>query len=262
LIAFIIPVKSKKVTSDWSHFSRLVERTLISVCNQTDDDFKVVAVCHEIPDINFKHPNLHFLQVDFDPPTPNKTDSEENLKVMEIDKGTKIKLGAAYARDTFHADYIMTVDSDDYISNRIAAFVIKNTQDLPGWYIKKGYIHLEGRKFLFTTSKFSYLCGSSIIIKPEMVKHFIGINPILYFDHQMKVINNNVHLKAFPFSGGIYSMANGQNLFMSIEKAKSLNKPGSKFTFKEVKRILRKLRNYGFRIITSGLRKEFSFKQD
>lgn len=216
-------------------------------------------MCHEIPKISFTHPNLYFVQVDFKPPLPKDSNSEESLVRLEIDKGTKIKIGAEYAKNNFATSYIMTVDSDDFISNRIAAYVNENKEDLPGWYIKKGYIYLEGRGFLFTTSKFSYLCGSSIIIKPEMVDHFIGVNPVLYFDHQLKVLKGNIPLKPLPFSGGIYSMANGENLFMSIEKAKSLNKPGNRFTFNEVKRILRKLRNYGFRLITTGLRKEFSF---
>ena len=260
MIAFIIPVKSEKVSSNWPHFRSLFERTVVSVCNQDDTNFKVVAVCHEIPEIEYEHPNIHFLQVDFDPPALDGVEGqEERLKIMEIDKGTKIKLGAAFAKKNFDADYIMTVDSDDFISNRIAGYVNKSSENLPGWYIKKGYIYLEGRKFLFATSKFSYLCGSSIIVKPEMVDYFIGKNPVLYFDHQLLVINEDIPLEPFPFSGGIYSMANGENLFMSIEKAKSLNKPGSKFTFKEVKRILKKLKNYGIRFITKRLRREFNF---
>lgn len=38
----------------------------------------------------------------------------------------------------------MTVDSDDFISNRLAAYVNNSGNHLNGWYIKRGYIYLEG----------------------------------------------------------------------------------------------------------------------
>ncbi len=119
MLTFVVPVKSKRVTSDWLRFCKLFERTLISICNQTDTNFKVIAVCHEIPEIDFTHKNLHFIQADFEPPLPRATESKESLnKHREIDKGDKIKLGVAYAQVNFNTDYVMTVDSDDFISNQ------------------------------------------------------------------------------------------------------------------------------------------------
>ena len=261
MITFVIPVKSRKVSSDWSRFCLLLERTLISICNQTDTDFRVVAACHEIPEIKFKHKNLHFIQVAFEPPVFYGTESQEEVtKRREIDKGEKIKRAVAYAEREFDTDYIMTVDSDDCISNRIAEFVNKSGKNVPGWHIEKGYLHVQGQKlFLFTTSKFGSLCGSSVIVKPELMKHFYGVDPIFYFNHTLKVLNGNIVLRDFPFSGGIYCMANGENHFMSLQKAKSLNDHSEWMSLEGLKRLYRKIGNYGLRLITPKLRREFSF---
>lgn len=260
MLTFVVPVKSKRVTSDWLRFCKLFERTLISICNQTDTNFKVIAVCHEIPEIDFTHKNLHFIQADFEPPLPRATESKESLnKHREIDKGDKIKLGVAYAQVNFNTDYVMTVDSDDFISNRIAAYVNESGNNVPGWYMKNGYIYFEGKKFLFAIYKFSYLCGSSIIVKPELIEHFFAIDSILYFDHRLKVIGNNVMLSVFPFFGGIYSMANGENHLMSLENIKSFNNHSGWLSLEGIKRIYRKIKNYSFRFITSRIHKEFSF---
>ena len=68
MITFIIPVKSAQLSNDWAAFSKLVERTLGSVCQQKDSDFRVQLVCHELPETDFSHPAVQFVQVDFDPP--------------------------------------------------------------------------------------------------------------------------------------------------------------------------------------------------
>lgn len=88
MLTFVIPVKSERVSSDWTKFCQLFERTLISVCNQTDRNFKVIAVCHETPKIEFNHQNISFLNVDFDPPIPRESEPRERItKRREIDKG-------------------------------------------------------------------------------------------------------------------------------------------------------------------------------
>ena len=69
MIAFIIPIKSKTISSDWTNFLRLLNRCLNSVCNQSNTNFNVYIACHEIPETKFKDDSrVEFLQVDF-PPT-------------------------------------------------------------------------------------------------------------------------------------------------------------------------------------------------
>lgn len=259
MLTFVIPVKSKQVSSDWSRFCDLFERTLKSVCNQTDNNFKVVVVCHEIPSINFSHENVHYVQVGFEPPIIKHLHSKEDIvKLREIDKGEKIKHGVDYACTNFNTDYVMPVDSDDFISNKIVAFINNDKSATRGWHIKRGYVHVEGKKFLFATKKFSDLCGSSIIVKPELLLFFFGTDEMFYFDHKLKILNNDIVLVEFPFPGGIYNMANRENHWMSFDKIKSLNNHRVKITADELKRIYNKIRNYSPRFITPSIKREFS----
>ena len=56
MLVFLIPIKSYKIANSWIELSKMIERCLGSVCNQTSLEFKVIVVCHERPDINFYHP--------------------------------------------------------------------------------------------------------------------------------------------------------------------------------------------------------------
>jgi hypothetical protein len=154
----------------------------------------------------------------------------------------------------------MTVDSDDFISNRIAAYVNNNSEDVPGWYIKNGYLHFNWKKFLVLTRKFNDLCGSSIIVKPELLVYFFDKRKIdIYFDHRLKVLGSDYMLSKLPFNGGIYHIANGENLYMSFHNVKTFNNHGNWLSLQSLRRIYSKIRNYSFRLITPKLRKEFSF---
>lgn len=260
MITFIVPIKSERVSSNWLEFCSLVDKTLRSICNQTDQNFKLIAVCHEIPKINFEHKNIHYVQVDFDPPVRQEGESNASInKRRERDKGEKLKIGAQVAKSVYNTDYLMTVDSDDFISNRIAAYVNKSNNDEPGWYIKNGYIHFNGKPFLFATYKFSTLCGSSVIVKPEFFQYFFEVDPILYFDHRLTVLNGDIELCKLPFYGGVYSMANGENHLMSMANIRKFNTHKGWLTSEGIKRIYIKIKNYSFRFTTKRIRKEFSF---
>ena len=64
----------------------------------------------------------------------------------------------------------MVVDADDCINQNIAKFVEENL-DCDGWYIKKGYVYKEGKKYIYLNSKnFNDLCGTSIIVKYELAE--------------------------------------------------------------------------------------------
>lgn len=263
MLTFVIPVKSKSVASDWTNFSQLFERTLKSICNQTNSNFKALVVCHEIPEINYTHENLHFIHPDFQPPSKDNISPKEYLIKKRIDKGNKIKLGVAYASKKFNTDYVMLVDSDDFVSNRIVAFVNNSGNDLPGWYIGRGYLSLKWKNVIVVTKKFNHLCGSCVIVKPNLIKHFFDKGEIdLYFDHRLTTLDSNIELKKVPFSAGIYNIGNGENIFMSFQNVKIFNNHGNWISMQSLKRLYSKFRNYRFRFITPGIRKEFNFYLD
>ena len=241
MLAFIVPVKSKTVTSDWRHFSSLVNRTINSICNQKESNFKVLVSCHEKPITDFdKHPNVEFLQMDFAPPILENTPDDRWLK--ETDKGKKIKHAAKYAKELGYS-YVMTVDSDDCISNKIHGFVTKNADDsILGWYVNKGYLYHEGKKYAYLNYKnFHTLCGSCVIIKPDYIDLMFGKNS--WFDHERTVFKNDLSLLPLPFPGSLYSMLNGTNILIDRQE---MNKRTqfSLFSRKSFQTLFRRLRKY------------------
>ena len=263
MITFIIPIKSKQVSTDWPYFCKLYERTLKSIFNQTNENFNVLAVCHEIPEIEFKHHKLHYLQVDFEPPSTNINNKRKNLLQKRIDKAKKLKEGAQFCIKHYSSEYVMTVDSDDFISNKIAAFISNylNTpnKSVPGWYVKFGYIYFENRNLLVKTRKFNELCGSSLIVKPDLIIYFVDFNSNVVFHHQKTNLNNHITLQKLPFRGGIYDLINGENTRMDISEVKRVNRHRDWASKAGLYRLYKKIQNYRPAFITEKLRKEYNF---
>ncbi len=261
MLTFIVPVKSEKLASDWSAFCKLFERSLKSICNQKNDDFKVVVVCHEIPKIAFESDKVTYIQVDFAPPQLVENDWDKNRALKEGDKAKKIQEGMAHAKQS-HPDYVMVVDSDDCVSNRIVSFVAEQDQNSPGWYVKMGYYYKEGAKYIFLNKHtFNNLCGSCIIIRPDLFHHLFRTEPWLYYFHERTELpdESKTKLRPLPFAAALYSMANGENHFMSVHHAKKLIKKPKLIGEKFFRTFYKKLAKYRIRFMTKSFRKSFNF---
>ena len=257
MITFLVPVRSKSVTNDWKRYCSLLERTLKSITNQTSDGYRVVVVCHEIPDNPYMHSKIHYLQVDFKPPVFELGNYLLTGDPGEHDKARKL-LAAMELEEVRSSDYVMSVDSDDLISNQLAAFVEQNkSKNKAGWYFKAGYFYLEGRKYLILNKRtFNTLCGTCIIVKPKFFSYLIDTDPTLYYRHRRIELNSQLNLVPLPFPGAIYSMANGENHAMSKNRINNLVSSKSGIMDK-LKSIIRKIRKYRFQLITPGFRRKF-----
>lgn len=241
-MVFIIPVKSAVISPSWKKFSRLVDRCLRSVCQQTDQDFKVVVVCNEKPITDFEHPNVHYHYVDFEPPTAERVEEvrvqafNEKYNAKEADKSKRILAGLEYARQ-FNMNHVMVVDADDCIDKNIVKYV-KQHPDENGWYSNKGYVYKEGSKLIFKKlNKFNSLCGTCLIVKPEHISSIIDSN--MYYRHPKTELDNGVKLKPLPFPAAVYTI-NGENYFMTDKAVTHLKSvSNSRGLMDYVKRILR-----------------------
>ena len=241
MLVFIIPVKSKQVSQSWQRLSKLFERCLKSVCSQTSSQFKVVVACHEKPETHFSHPNLHYIQVDFSPPSLSSSSYGQVRGSGDVDKAKKILAALAYVKQ-FNPDHIMVVDADDCVNKNIAEFVNYHVQ-CDGWYLKQGYLYEEGKKFIYLNTKnFYQSCGSSIIIKYNL-SHLLFIDN--YYNHHNFTLKDNITLQKLPFVGAIYVIKHGENQFMTQQQAKQLKKKENKLVF-----FLRKLLKYRPRLLT------------
>jgi hypothetical protein len=226
MIVFLIPLKSKQVSQDWKHVSTLFERCVRSIVNQTSENFRVVIVCHERPEIQITHPSIHYVEVDFPPP---KLDSEYAISfgLMEKDKNQKMWLGLNYA-DRLNPSHVMFVDADDCVSCRIADFVSHNP-DNDGWFIDSGYVYKDGSDRIFYKKKnFHLMNGTSAIIKYALVKNE-SMNSIdvdwstSFHQHVVNVMEQKKNpLLPLPFPGAVYIVENGENIWADQGKSVKL----------------------------------------
>jgi hypothetical protein len=221
MLAFVVPLKSARISRDWSLASRLFERCLRAICNQTSHAFRVVVVCNERPETSFCHPHVHYVEVDFPPPFPDPTEEQTHgyelarskyIARQNADKARKILAGLEYA-GRFGPTHSMVVDADDCVSNELAEFVAQNPTGA-GWYLKKGYFHTEGSRFVFLNRQnFNVVCGSSVIIAYSQ-RQVLFSAPDFY---QHAFDDPPAGVVPLPFIGAVYSMANGDNIYMSAQ---------------------------------------------
>jgi hypothetical protein len=245
MLVFIVTFRSRNFCQNWRRLSALCERTVRSICNQTSPEFRVVLVCHEPPEMNFRHPALEIISRP-DLPIP------KNIDEGRRDKWLKVRLGLISQRG--HAPvHVMVTDADDCVSNRLAAHVAAHPES-PGWYFDSGYVHDENSRSVFLhRRRFDLICGSSAIVRSETADLPIDLErpedgyPILFAGHTG--IHTHMHamgrpLSRLPFTGTIYVRGTGENI-----NAFTLSEWHSK------KVMLRKL--FWTRPLTAGLRQEY-----
>ncbi|MDO4301383.1 MAG: glycosyltransferase family 2 protein [Clostridia bacterium] len=247
MIFFGIPLRSKAVSNDWEKVSLFFNRTLWSVYNQTDPDFKIFVACHDIPELNHEFDErVEFIKVDS--PVPHTREE------MMLDKGHKVHTIGMKIRE-YGGGFTMMVDADDIQSCRIAEYVNKHS-DADGFVSRNGYYYHIGDNYIKKGHKFPN--GSSTI-----VKYSVDDLPDKYYDTMVASENSNPHiirkkhgdipkicaemgrpLKPLPFIASIYVRETGDNHSL-------MNKNESKFRVLEQK-IMPKI------YINDKLRKEFS----
>ena len=251
MIAFLIALKSAKASNSWESVCRLFERTIRSVCQQTDSDFKAIVVCNEIPDIQFDHPSLHYIQVDFAPPS--------NYEGKQVDRAKKIMVGLRYARQ-FSPTHVMFVDADDCISRRIAAFANQHP-NADGWYVNSGYVYQEGSRWIYyRKSDFQKWCGTCHIIRfdrcpipdreddypKNLLEYYAGAN-----HRNIKSIlqQRGTLLSPLPFPGTVYIIGHGDNNYQAgFGSIHNANRGNLLFKIKELLK---------FRPVSRSLKEEF-----
>lgn len=217
MLVFIIPLKSPQVSKSWDRVTRLFERSVKSVCNQTSDNFKVIVVCHEKPVIEFSHPHVTYIEVD---PINFPLPSQEGAKKVGLDKFRKILVGVKKALP-LEPSHIMQVDADDCVSKHLAEFVEQNPQS-NGWFVNSGYVYPDGSRFIYYRRKKFYLsCGTCNIIRtdlldlPENLEDY-RFDYLIKYQHShrdvvKKLAGKGTPIAPLPFPGAVYITDHGEN---------------------------------------------------
>jgi cellulose synthase/poly-beta-1,6-N-acetylglucosamine synthase-like glycosyltransferase len=206
------------LANSWEHVSKLFERCLKSVCNQTSSNFRVMVVCNERPKINFSHSQITYIEVNF--PLPCST-----FEAKTLDRGHKVLIGIIWVQKIKYS-HVMAVDADDCVSKHLAKFVEQNSH-CNGWFINKGYIYQDGSQLIYSKpKKFHIVCGTCNIIKLDLydtfsdlkrekkglIQKYYGGNKYILekLGEQGKVI------ETLPFKGAISIIENGENYAIAL----------------------------------------------
>jgi hypothetical protein len=155
-----------------------LERTIRSIFNQIDRNFKVVIVYNDSPEISFSDPALYYQHYPYgDFSVDQIEDWADRSKWYApayaermMDKGRKIMLGCKLAKE-LGCTYLMAVDSDDMVSDKLAGFVDENQpKKLAGWRFVDGYLYEEGARIVIKNHQIWGINGSTHIIREDLVE--------------------------------------------------------------------------------------------
>lgn len=264
-IDFVIPLKPKIKSGNWSDDCKVLNKTLQSLINQISPHFRAYVIYSDMPDFILEDKRIQYIHFPYgfqefkDIPQKEillKDCKTENMVVRRWDKGRKVTYGSKIAIEN-NCHYIMSLDADDLVSNKLVEFIENNHRNykVPGWIIDKGYVYKENSRYLVRVPrKMNYLNGSTIILHTNLIKipdfssaKYLDYN--LFTDHgwaydRMK-IEYGVELELVKFPAVVY-VVHGNN-------ASFINRSEFGFTIKNViKRILRGV------FITSRIKNEFS----
>lgn len=265
MLAFILPLKPKSQSRNWENDCALLKSAVNSLLNQKSNNYKIYVVYSDDPKLNIVSDKLHLIHFPF-PFTSSNEIPEFNEILLHFsndtimlerrwDKSRKIFYGCKAAKED-GCKYLMSVDADDLISNKLVAYIDHATRDknAPGFYIDKGYLYSIGNKRMIIINRdmqnfngSTHVINSELIVIPDFnTGKWMDFN--LFTSHGWIVYRlkqeRGVQLEPIPFAAVIY-VAHGGN----ISKINKLN---------ILDHLKRRIKNilYG-QTINDELRKEF-----
>lgn len=152
-IAFALSLKSKKSSRNWGRVQENLAKTLRSIFNNTDQNYRIIIAGHKKPDIpELKHEKVTWLQVRFPPPI--------NSTGFYWDKIKKRMVIGAYLRKIGFSGYFMPVDADDWIHYRFVEF-IRSYPVTDAFVFNKGFMTNMINKEIWIIAPFFKKCGTS-----------------------------------------------------------------------------------------------------
>ncbi|MEP0916927.1 glycosyltransferase family 2 protein [Leptolyngbya sp. DQ-M1] len=220
MLVFIIPLRSAQSSKSWEKVSKLLERTLRSICHQTSTEYHVIILCHDRPILQDDYAQVEFVEVDF--PAPNQASS---IAERRIDKNRKLWTGIHHAAKNFKDAHLMIMDADDCIHKNLAAFVAQHPQ-ANGWYFSQGYQYQEGSWLIRHRKRgFEQFCGSCNIVKAGILLDYIKEvqfsditqSFLLHTQLPYRLAEQNIPLKSLPFPGAVYITDHSENTLNQAE---------------------------------------------
>ncbi len=215
-LTFIIPVRHPANSRDWSRLKSNLSQTVGSIAAQTHDDWRGIIVANHGSDLPGLPERFAVEWVDFPPNDLHDKGAQPHevfLDAFRFDKGRRVLKGMLRARES---RFFMIVDDDDFVSNRLTAFVASQ-RDANGWTVDRGYVWGDGGGVMYAHDDFNHVCGTSLIIRadhyglperyedasPEYVKSMLGG----HYSVGRLMAERGTPLASLPFRGAVYRVA-------------------------------------------------------
>lgn len=227
MIVFITSVRHPHNCNQYQKVLSLLNGSLRSVCGQEDNDFRVICVCNERPEIAFKDARIEYLVVNFPPPS-TLANAQTGLGAVRHDKGAKYAVGLLHAKK-LNPEYVMFFDADDFIHRDIAGYCNQRPGE-NGWYVENGFVYWGG--MLYSPLELFYKwCGTCNILNYNLIELPVHLTPSSTFDEIISFTDNwfltrilGAHpftvdyfadrghpLAPLPFPGAVYARETGEN---------------------------------------------------
>lgn len=219
-VAFIIPVRHPSNAKNWQGLLTRLQQTVKSIAAQSCPSWCGVIVANVEAELPSLPEGFHVERVCY-PPNPNYDLNNENREAVydsfREDKGKRVLAGIKAVR---YARFFMIVDDDDFVCSDITAFAVANC-DGSGWYFDKGYVWMEGSRFLFQSSDFNKLCGTSHLVRSDLYKvpEVLDDDALEYVKAMMgshikmeSILKaQGIDLSPLPFIGAIYRVGHTES---------------------------------------------------
>lgn len=233
MVIFAIPLRAKETAKEWENVLARFQKTIKSIFNQTNPNFRCIVACNRIPEMTCQYDErLEFIELS-DMPIP------VTWLEMARDKFWKLTMIAVRIREILEKQpdpekgiYVMPVDGDDLLNRNIAEYCVKYP-DENGFVSEDGYVWQSGKQYFRIYKEMHTYCGSCNIIKmyrddlpaecpadPKLChdKETAGKLNARYpirFDHHMMVEQYAHAGKPFaklPFRSTVYVLGTGDNI--------------------------------------------------
>jgi hypothetical protein len=155
MLLAIIPFIADGVANDWQKAVSCLARTLRSILGNPEKNLRAMVICQDRPPLKIKDDRYVFLETR--QPKPNKQDVTAKYQ----DKGIKTVEAFEAARE-LSPEYVMIVDADDLISNRLVSYVYQRP-NFDAFCLKTGYEWREGSSHFILRSRFNQVCSTAFV---------------------------------------------------------------------------------------------------
>jgi len=268
ILTFIIPIPCRNFVVDWDLLCGYLRQTLTSLLNSKDPRLGVVVIGQD-------HPGSYLVEderVHFIKPEGSALPAEEKSPpAIMRDWMSKLEVGRKYAAKELPSRYLMRMDADDFISNRIVGFVAEG-DNAAGYRLPHGWVWNTGSRYLIEkTERFDLVCGSCIIVRSDVADEEFDFNElgveipeqaiITQCGYSRSLLINEAHglapkafavrglkLQSAPFAAAVYRIGSRNSVTGRTNRVHSL------------RMLLGRLRR--LRLLTPALRREFALCED